>query len=421
MSISEYQLLNKVLDVKDYSIIQDNLISNEHFSQAKNEFEFIKSFYAAYKSIPDKETFIAKFPEFEIFRVSESTVSIIDALREECLFRKAVEIINKSSELFSEDANAGAQYLLNNVKSLEPNYSFSQKDIIHDTSRYDEWKDRLNNKDGYFIPSGFPELDEYTFGWKRCEEFALMTGRAGKGKSALAVKSAQHAWSLGFNVAFFSPEISANTLGYRFDSANNSYSNTALLRGDLVPEYDKYIEKLQTNKNKFLVTELGDFNNEVTVPKLKYWCKYNGADILFIDGFDYLSDTRAQKFHSREDRLGHIAQDLVILSIELKIPVVGVIQTNRKGADNDTEIGTEHITGADKIGASCTRLISLKALGPAIELYISKNRYGRDKVKVLYQWDADRSKFFPIQQLDSADEQAVKDIQETKEQFKYVF
>ena len=43
MSISEYQLLNKVLDKKDYHIITDNFVTKEDFEQATDEFEYIKN------------------------------------------------------------------------------------------------------------------------------------------------------------------------------------------------------------------------------------------------------------------------------------------------------------------------------------------------------------------------------------------
>lgn len=213
-------------------------------------------------------------------------------------------------------------------------------------------------------------------------------------------------------MGFFSPEISANTLGYRFDSASAAFSNKALLRGEMIPNYDKYIEELKSSDGHFYVVELKDFNNEATVDKLRYFCKSKHIQILFIDGFDYLTDTRAKKFHSREDRMGHIAQDLVSLSIELEIPVVGVIQANRKSTESE-EMGTENITGSDKIGASCTRLITLKSTGPAMEISVPKNRYGVDKVKVLYQWDADRSNFFYIPELGQIDEEEVKEVKDS--------
>lgn len=423
MSISEYQLLNKVLDKKDYHIITDNFVTKEDFEQATDEFEYIKNFYDTYNCIPDKQKFSSEFPDFEYFKVEQSDSSIIDDMREKSLFRKAVEVINDSSELFTQDANKGAQYLLNHLDELQPNYTFTCTDIIHDTSRYDEWKKKTENRDDFFIPSGFPELDEYTFGWKRGEEFALVMARSGVGKSFFAVKSAQHALSLGYTVGFVSPEISANTLGYRFDSANAAFSNTSLLRGDLVKDYDEYIDAIKQTNDHFYVTELKDFHNEITVPKLKHFCKSKSIDILFIDGFDYISDTRAKRFNSREDRMGHVAQDLVTMSIELNIPVVGMIQSNRKGADDDKELGTENITGADKIGASCTRLIALRANGPAMQVSVPKNRYGRDKVKVLYQWDIDRSKFFFIPDLEvvDGDEDTKKEKDEAKKEFKNVF
>ena len=182
MSISEYQLLNKVLDTKDFHIITDNFVTKDDFEQATDEFNYIKYFYEMYNCVPDKEKFSSEFPEFEYFKVSQSNSSIIDDMREKTLFRKAVEIVNESSDLFTQDANKGAQYLLNHLDELQPNYSFTCTDIIHDTSRYDEWKKKTENRDDFFIPSGFPELDEYTYGWKRGEEFALVMADIVTGK-----------------------------------------------------------------------------------------------------------------------------------------------------------------------------------------------------------------------------------------------
>ena len=97
MSISEYQLLNKLLTEKDYSIITDNLISDENFDQALAEFKYITAFQEQYNEIPDKETFSAKFPNFQYFEVSQGLTSIIDDIREKTLFKKAVDEFNKSA------------------------------------------------------------------------------------------------------------------------------------------------------------------------------------------------------------------------------------------------------------------------------------------------------------------------------------
>ena len=45
MGISEYQLINKVLDTKNYNIVLDNYITSEDFDQASKEFAYIDAFY----------------------------------------------------------------------------------------------------------------------------------------------------------------------------------------------------------------------------------------------------------------------------------------------------------------------------------------------------------------------------------------
>lgn len=425
MGLAEYQFLSRLLKDKDYSVVTDNLISSESFTETKDEFKFIKEFYQQYNAVPDRETFTNKFPKFDYVDVTQPIASIIDDLREETLFRRAVALLNTSSRLFEQNSLKGAQYLIDHVADISPQYSFTCTDIVHDTSRYDEWKEKLNNPKDYFIPSGFNELDENMLGWYRKEELALIMARTGTGKTQIIVKSAQHAMSLGYTVGFFSPEMSTSTLGYRFDSATASFSNMSLLKGTPVAHYREYIEELKQGDGHFYVVEMKDFNfdgdDRVTIPKLRQFCISKRIDILFLDGFDYLSDCRARKVDSREDRLGHIAKDLLNLSIELGIPIISAIQANRKGANDEKDLGTENITGADKIGASCTRLISIRSTGEAIQLMLSKNRYGKSgaKTKVLYTWDVDESKFYYIPSLEDGD--TAKEAEEFKRVAQNIF
>ena len=429
MGLAEYQLISKVLKDRDYSVITDNLIDDSNFVETVDEFNFIKDFHEQYGDVPDKETFTSKFPSFDYLDVNQSAMSIVDDLREETLFRRAVSLLNTSTKLFEQNSNQGAQYLIDHINDIRPQYSFTCTDIVRDTSRYEEWQDKLTNPTNYFIPSGFEELDENLLGWYRKEEFALIMARSGVGKTFFAIKSAQHSMSLGYTVGFFSPEMSVNTLGYRFDSANASFSNMALLKGGPVANYKEYIDNLKNTEGHFYVVETKDFDfdgdDSVTVPKLRQFCISKKLDILYIDGFDYLSDCRAKKSDSREDRLGHIAKDLLNLSIELQIPVISVIQANRKGADDTKDLGTENITGADKIGASCTRLISIRANGPAMQVMLSKNRYGKSGVdtKVLYSWSVDDSKFYFIPNLENIQEDGdtAKEAEEFKQASKNVF
>jgi hypothetical protein len=423
MSVVEYQLLNKVINEKDFTILENNLLTKEYFPVTIKEYEYLEEYSITYNAVPDRETFISKFPDWKFIDVKEPVRALVDTIREAHTFVKACSMFSKASEIFKDDANRGVEYIQKvMINELQPSYSFTYTDIIKNKERFKEWQDKLDNKKDYFIPSGFDALDEITYGWKRKEEFALIMARTGVGKTMFAIKTAQHAWSLGYNVAFFSPEMSTNTLGYRFDSANKNYSNASLLHGDYIKGYADYLDDLSKSNDSFNVVELKDFNYDVTVPKLRNFCKSVKADILVCDGFDYITDCRARKYDSREDRMGHISQDLLISSIDLNIPVLGVIQSNRKGSDKE-ELDTENITGADKIGASCTRLIYLNSCGPALKVGVAKNRYGRDKASVLYQWNIDNSQFFHIPSIDDIKKEpdSVKSVEEDKNKFKSIF
>ena len=56
----------------------------------------------------------------------------------------------------------------------------------------------------------------------------------------------------------------------------------------------------------------------------------NKLDILGIDGITYLTDERYKKGDNRTTMLTNISEDLISLSIELKIPIIVVVQSNRR-------------------------------------------------------------------------------------------
>ena len=153
MSITESQVINKVLTDKDYSIIGSNFLEEDNFAQYKNEFNFIKDFYHEYSCVPDKETFIAKFPEFKLYSVDESIPAIIYRLKEEKTFRDGVKVFNKASEIFSSDANKGVEYAISAFKKLDTaqhitcrGYSSSAMD------RLKLWQDKINDTTDRYIP-----------------------------------------------------------------------------------------------------------------------------------------------------------------------------------------------------------------------------------------------------------------------------
>ena len=390
------QILNRVISTKDISIITDNNLTIDYFLEYEDEYSFIKEHFDNYKNVPDTETFINKFPDFELLEVNESDRYLVDAIREEYLYSKSVPVIKKAAELLKSDANEASRYLQSELVNLTPNYTTPYVDIIHSNSRVEIFEDKSNNKDKWFIPTGFEELDDIIYGWQCGEEFVVIFARTGIGKSWVLVKTVQHAWEIGKNVGYVSPEMSADKIGYRFDTLNNHFSNMALVRGDKskvsIDEYRQYNEKLAEHNNRILVSTPMDFNKKVTVGKLRTFIQENNLDMLAIDGITYMTDERYKRGDNKTTSLTNISEDLMALSCELKIPILVVVQSNRGGTEKDTP-DLEDIRDSDGIAHNATKVISLNQKEEALVMKIKKNRDGKIGDKLTYLWDIDLGEF----------------------------
>lgn len=390
------QILNKIISTKDISIIIDNNLTIDYFLEYEDEYSFIKEHFDNYKNVPDTETFINKFPDFELLEVNESDRYLVDAIREEYLYSKSVPVIKKAAELLKSDSNEASRYLQSELVNLTPNYTTPYVDIIHSNSRVEMFEDKSNNKDKWFIPTGFEELDDIIYGWQCGEEFVVIFARTGIGKSWVLVKTVQHAWEIGKNVGYISPEMSADKIGYRFDTLNNHFSNMALVRGDKskvsIDEYRQYNEKLAEHNNRILVSTPMDFNRQVTVGKLRTFVQANNLDMLAIDGITYMTDERYKRGDNKTTSLTNISEDLMALSCELKIPILVVVQSNRGGTEKDTP-DLEDIRDSDGIAHNATKVISLNQKEEALVMKIKKNRDGKIGDKLTYLWDIDLGEF----------------------------
>lgn len=403
----ELQILSKVLSTSDYSFITDNMITDEYFADTgyEEEFSFIKSHYEQYGNVPDKATFLSKFPKIELVEVEESDKYLLDTLREAYLFRRAAPVIQKIGDLAQTDANAACEYMIQAVKSLTPNYQLSGVDIIADAvQRYNNFKERLDNQDNWYFTTGFPELDDLTHGIQRGEELLVIFARTNQGKSWVLEKMITHIWQLGYNVGYISPEMSADSIGYRFDTLYKNYSNKDLVWGKSdIDGYEDYIQDLKHNENKFIVSTPLDFDRKITVSKLRNWVKQYKLDALAIDGITYMTDERGKRGDNKTTALTNISEDLMLLSIELKIPVLVVVQANRSGVVDADTSGTpelESIRDSDGISHNASKVISIRQKDGSLEMGIKKQRFGIVGGKLKYEWNINNGEFTFIPDYD---------------------
>ena len=232
-------------------------------------------------------------------------------------------------------------------------------------------------------------------------------------------------WSQGFNVGYISPEMTASSIGYRFDTLYKNFSNSSLVWGrknDKDDEYKAYLKELSKHKNKLIVSTPNDFGKKITVSKLRNWIKKYELDMIAIDGITYLSDERYRRGDNKTTSLTNISEDLMSLSVEMQIPILAVIQANRGGVVEDE--GTpelENIRDSDGVSHNASKVLSLKQKYGILEIGIKKQRNGRVGDTLKYNWDIDTGTFTWIPVEEGAPEElkeATKEkIKEQKEQF----
>ena len=421
------QIISKILATQDNSIVEDNLLTEEYFTGYTDEFNFIENHVRQYGNVPDTATFLSKFPEIELVEVTESDRYLVDTIREEYLYYKSVPVIQKAAELLKSDSNAASEYLINEMKTLQPNYNLGGIDIVRDADlRFDEFLQRKEHQEKWFFTTGFKELDDLIHGIQRGEELLVLFARVNMGKSWVLEKMCTHIWQIGFNVGYISPEMGATSIGYRFDTLVNHYSNSALMWGkDDVSEdeYKDYIEDLKGKENKFIVATPVDFDKKITVSKIRNWVNQYKLDVVAIDGITYMSDERYRRGDNKTTSLTNISEDLMELSIELKIPILVVVQANRTGVVEKGKSDTpelESIRDSDGISHNASKIISINQREYGIlDMTVKKQRFGVVGGKLTYNWDINTGDFTWVPTLDDATDTVVKEEGIKKLKHKY--
>ncbi len=391
------QIINKVLQTRDIQLINKNALTEEYFVGYETEFNFIVDHFNKYGNVPDKATFLAQFEEFSFVDVTETDKYLLDTLYEEHLYYKSVGVVQQVAELLKTNANDAVEYLHSQLPNLEIDATTEGTDIINQADeRYKIYLEKMNADNPWYITTGFEELDDILNGWANGEELIVLFARTGQGKSWVLAKTLSHAWQIGNRVGYISPEMSPARIGYRFDTLFKNFSNRNLVWGREEPDYEKYIKELKNKENPFIVATPLDFQKKVTVTKLKHFIQSNKLDILGIDGITYMTDERYKKGDNKTTSLTNISEDLIALSIELGIPILVVVQSNRGGVKDEDSEGTpelENIRDSDGIAQNATKVLSLRQTGAGLEIGIKKHRDGASGGKVIYYWDIDKGVF----------------------------
>lgn len=423
----QLQYLNKCISSGDPSLITLNDLNREFFSDYVTEFEFIKNHINQYGKVPDRETFLSRFPEFDIIDVKENNKYLLDALYEDRNKRVLAKTFNKIREaLGDDDINKATQLLTNANDKIASAKHMEAVDIFNDVSRYDKYVERTQDISKFYIKTCFPELDEIIGGWDRQEELAVIAARTNVGKSWILLKTAAAAAEQGLRVGIYSGEMSETKVGYRLDTIMSHISNTKLIHGNaqVKDEYNKFLKDVKENlPGKIFVLTPVMLGGPAGVGALRAFIERYNLDMLCVDQHSLLVDDRGAR--NPVERASNISTDLKNLQVMKKIPIIAVVQQNRE-KNEDGRPDTTNISQSDKIGqdATCILFFESKEQKDSKEkistLYLTKSRdsVNGKTLKYITNFDTGTMIFVP-EETDAMDgakcEELKNEFEETQE------
>ncbi len=202
---SQLQVINKILQTKDFSLVELNNLTEDFFFNYKTEFNYIKNHYEKYGTVPDKLTFLGVFPDWDLIDVTEPDNYLIEELYKDYNTSFIATRFNKIKKLIEEDKiDEATDYLVKSVDSLHQGSAIQSHDLFKDTSRYDRYLERVANHDKYYISTGFKELDAIIGGLDCENENMVIAARTGIGKTWTLLIMAANAAMAGKRVGIYS-------------------------------------------------------------------------------------------------------------------------------------------------------------------------------------------------------------------------
>lgn len=395
-------------DYKNTDLLLSAGINEKHFDTLvkQNYAKLCIQFYKKYHSVFTDHSFISyiydlvkkkKIPDVDKDTYIELYIkySKVD-LRDANYFVDQVINYIKAQEYKQLVEDMATKYLpKNDFDSIESKFEqIKAKGVQHNydvVDYYETLDDRLKRREEGVImgiSTGIPQLDEvlYYKGWGKQELYIIMAPTK-MGKTNALLYFTQQASLQGYNVLYFSCEVSAKILSDRLDTAfADIYFDDLNFSNDIVKQKINEIRQQDIGKIFFSYHP----TKSLTVTKAKHILeKVEYENSLGIDMviFDYGDIMQPEVTSEKRIQIGDIFERMRGLGGEKDIPILSATQLNRDGAKKNVTQSTDVSEDFSKI-MTADAVIGLNASDQEfaqgkIRISIVANRNGAKKTFVI--------------------------------------
>jgi len=347
----ERLLLSKVAQTQRVESLLLEGIREEHFydEELKNIFTFMVEHFKKYKKAPSFNTVREEFPLHNFEIIDESVDYLRDKFLKQLKWRFAADTVRDIASLLNDGPdNCGnvEEIFLERSRALAELIPSSKMSRLSDLdTRILEYEKPLNGQQG--IKMGIPDFDNICLGIQS-HEYVSVIGPSSSGKSTLAQFLLMKAYFQDKTPMIFSLEMEASAIFRKWDTMMINELSYMELKSHQVEESKRDKLKLKAKELKknleekktdiFVMDDVRNCTVDRVYAELVKW----KPDICCID-YISLMDSNT-KYGTIWEKTMYITQNLKQISRSLKIPIIGVAQTNRAsfqdGAQMDNVAGS---------------------------------------------------------------------------------
>lgn len=354
----QLKVISALLTNKTLLINLREIINFEDFDDNSHKWivEYIIKYFDKYHHVPSLEIL-----QIEIKKISNEVlkIGVIEQLRE--AYKVSEEDLRYVEEEFSSFCTNQQvkKALLTSVDLLQLGDFNGIKNLMSKALKTSQNKNighiyekdietRYREDDRAPIPYPWKAFNDITQGGYGKGELVLLFGNPKGGKSWVAIAMAAHAAYLGYNVVYYTLELSEGYVGKRFDAVL-----TDIAVDKLGEHREKVEETVSQIRGRIVIKEFAAGrvsldNIEDHLNQLETQHEFK-PDAIFCDYLDLLKNRNSMRKEKRDD-LDDVYTDARGLARERRVPFISPSQINRAGANDD-------IIQADKIAGSYSKIM----------------------------------------------------------------